>query len=147
MPGLLSGIASAIVATTADRELFNGNRLYVVYPSRIPIFNSTEFYQYNLTIADDRMFKNGGLGRSAAQQGGYQIAALCVTLSVACISGVVVGFIIKLPIFGRIRKVDDMFHDKLLWILPESEENRVHLVNERVKDNESPNNPPIMINM
>ena len=134
MPGLLSGIASAIVAATADRDYFNGNRLYVFYPSRTPMFNSTEFNQYNLTIADDGMFKDGGLGRSATQQSGYQIAALCLTLSVACIGGVLVGFIMKLPIFGRIRKVNDMFHDELLWILPESEEKPVHLVDKTVKD-------------
>lgn len=48
MPGLISGLASAIVAATATREAFRGNRLYEFYPARIPVVNSTEYLSLNL---------------------------------------------------------------------------------------------------
>jgi hypothetical protein len=56
-------------------------RLYVYYPSRIPVYNSTEYFSENL---QNSTFSNGGDGRSAMTQGGYQIAALCLTLGITC---------------------------------------------------------------
>jgi ammonium transporter Rh len=71
MPGLLSGISSAIVAAAAGRGKFYGNRLYEFYPSRIPKLNSTDYIKYDLANTD---YADGGLGRSGPQQGGCQIA-------------------------------------------------------------------------
>lgn len=40
-------------------------RLYVYYPSRIPVYNSTEYFSENL---QNSTFSNGGDGRSAMTQ-------------------------------------------------------------------------------
>jgi ammonium transporter Rh len=119
MPGLISGIGSSIVAALATRDSFqvdgDKNRLYVYYPSRIPVFNSTEYFLENL---QNSTFSNGGDGRSAMTQGGYQIAALCLTLGLAVSSGLITGFLIKLPFFEKIKENDELFEDQLAWILP-----------------------------
>lgn len=116
MPGLLSAIASAIVAATAKRENYNGNRLYVFYPSRIPMLNSTEYSNFSL---DSTEFAEGGLGRTAAVQGGYQMAALAVTLGMAIIGGIITGYIMKLPIIEQIEDIEEMFDDEPNWLTPE----------------------------
>lgn len=59
MPGLISGISSAIVAALATRDNYRGDRLYVFYPSRIPSKNSTEYHNYTLSLTE---FHEGGLG-------------------------------------------------------------------------------------
>ena len=116
MPGLLSAIASAIVAATATRENYNGNRLYVFYPSRIPMPNSTEYSNFSLESTE---FAEGGLGRTAAVQGGYQMAALAVTLAMAIIGGIITGYIMKLPIIEQIQDIEEMFDDEPNWLTPE----------------------------
>lgn len=52
--------------------------MYTFYPSRIPIFNSTEYLNRSLNATE---YSSGGYGRSGAAQGAYQMAALCLTLS------------------------------------------------------------------
>lgn len=116
MPGLLSGIASAIVAATATRDKYNGNRLYTFYPSRIPSVNSTEFANLSLDATD---FVNGGLGRTAVMQGGYQLAAIGVTLAMAIVGGIITGYIMKLPIIEQIEDIEEMFDDEPNWLTPE----------------------------
>jgi len=114
MPGLLSGIASAIVAATATSEKYGGERLYVFYPSRIPVANSSELA--NLTSIE---FAKGGLGRTAIQQGGYQMAALAITLGMALVGGIITGFIMKLPIIEQVQDIEEMFDDEPNWLTPE----------------------------
>lgn len=64
-------------------------------------------------------FKDGGLGRTAMEQGLYQLAALGMTLGVSIISGVITGFIMKIPLFEQIRDSEDMFDDEPNWFVPE----------------------------
>ncbi len=116
MPGLLSGIASAIVAATTTREQFTGNRLYMFYPSRTPMANSTEYRNFSLGLTE---YSKGGLGRTAVQQGGYQIAALAMTLGLALVGGILTGYIMKLPIIEQIEDVEEMFDDEPHWVTPE----------------------------
>ena len=116
MPGILSGIASAIVAATATRDKYDGNRLYVFYPSRTPIANSTDYANFTLESTD---FAKGGLGRTAVMQGGYQMAALALTLGMALIGGIITGYIMKLPIIEQVQDVEEMFDDEPNWITPE----------------------------
>lgn len=119
MPGLISGIGGAIVASLATTQSFTfGNdttRMYSFYPSRIPLFNSTEYV--NLTSYAPQ-FIEGGAGRSAATQGAYQMAALCLTLIVAIVSGMITGLIMRSPIFEQIKENDEMFDDQSNWITP-----------------------------
>ncbi len=104
MPGIISGIGGTIVAAVATRSSFEANgdtnryklqlswlidiikkcnhqinsyRLFTFYPSRIPPINSTDYNSFNLSAT---IYKDGGDGRSASVQAGYQIAALGLTL-------------------------------------------------------------------
>jgi ammonium transporter Rh len=92
------------------------NRLYAFYPSRIPMSNSTEYKNYTLAYTE---YSQGGMGRTALQQGGYQMAALAMTLGVAIVSGVITGYIMKLPIIEQISDSEEMFDDEPNWVTPE----------------------------
>lgn len=116
IPGIISGVISAIVAASASRGNFDGNRLYVFYPSRVPSFNSTLYQEYNLA---DSEYSAGGLGRTAVQQGGYQIAALAMTIGFALVGGVITGYIMKIPIVEQIEHEEEMFDDDSNWLTPE----------------------------
>ena len=89
--------------------------MYTFYPSRIPVFNSTEYINLNLK---DTTYKNGGLGRSAVEQGGYQMAALALTLGMAVVSGSITGLIMRLSIFSPIGEPDALFEDEGGWLMP-----------------------------
>jgi ammonium transporter Rh len=53
------------------------------------------------------------------EQAGYQLAALAVTLGIAIVSGLITGFIIKLPFIEQINKEDDFFDDGVYWHTPD----------------------------
>jgi ammonium transporter Rh len=131
MPGLISGITSAIIASLANRDNFGGNRLYVFYPSRIPKNNSTEFNTFNLGNTE---FNDGGLGRTASAQAGYQLAALGVTLAIAILGGILTGLIMRIPVIEQIEEVEEMFDDEPNWITPE--DYSLKLTEVRVQQNE-----------
>jgi hypothetical protein len=99
---------------------FNSNNtfksLYKFYPSRIPSINSTDYINENLIVSDK--YKDGGLGRTAGEQAGYQIAALFMTLGMAVIGGIVTGLILRLPVFEQVDKIELMFDDEESWLIP-----------------------------
>jgi ammonium transporter Rh len=135
MPGLMSGVASAIMAAVATRENFNGDRLYAFYPTRIPVVGSEDYVKYNLA---NSTYSEGGFGRTAVEQGGYQMLAMLCTLGVAIFAGVLAGLIMKLPIFGPIKENEDMFKDEPFWILAETNEDletplKTETVNEKTQ--------------
>ena len=69
------------------RHFFLLNSLYRQFPARAPLANTTEFLEI-------RKYTNSvepGLGRTASEQAGYQMVALCVTLAIAVVGGVVTG--------------------------------------------------------
>ncbi|XP_078064168.1 ammonium transporter Rh type B-A-like, partial [Mustelus asterias] len=74
MPGILGGLVGAILASLASKETY-GDGLQDVFP-----------------LLD--------MDRSAKVQGGYQALGLAVTLGFALIGGTIVGFVMKLPIWG-----------------------------------------------
>jgi ammonium transporter Rh len=119
MPGLVSGVASAIMAAIATRDNFNGDRMYAFYPSRIPAVGSEDYIKYNL---ENTEYSKGGFGRSAVEQGGYQMAALLCTIGVAIFAGVLAGLIMRLSIFDPIKENEDMFKDEPFWLLDETHE-------------------------
>ena len=57
-------------------------------------------------------------GRSAVAQGGYQIAALIVTLAIAIVGGIITGFIMKLSIWDS-PKAELFFDDNHAWNVAE----------------------------
>lgn len=115
MPGILSGIAGGIAAAVATRESYDGDRLYTFYPSRIPVLNSLEYNALNISNTE---YAEGGLGRTALQQGGFQIAQLALTLGMAIVSGTIAGFVMKLPIIEQVKDEEDYFDDESAWLMP-----------------------------
>ncbi|RNA27205.1 Rh type B glyco [Brachionus plicatilis] len=89
VPGIISGIASGIVAAVANRDIFGGN-------------NSTEY-------------SDGGLGRTGVEQGGYQILALVLTLGMSTVGGILTGLLMRIPIFENIKDEKEMFEDEPFW--------------------------------
>ena len=79
------------------------------------MFNSTEYFNQNLTSTK---YSEGGLDRSAVEQGGYQMAALVLTLVMAVVSGSITGLIMRLSIFSPIEEPDALFEDEGDWLMP-----------------------------
>ncbi|XP_018620615.1 ammonium transporter Rh type C-like isoform X1 [Scleropages formosus] len=99
IPGFLGGVVGAITAAAATPSAYGEEGL-------IETFDFTG------------NFKN----RSPNIQGGYQAAGLCVALVFGIGGGILVGLILKLPIWGD--PADDAcFDDEAYWELPEDEEN------------------------
>lgn len=121
MPGLLSGLLGILVAATASRELYLGDKLYKFYPSRIPALNSTEYFELGFNNNTSAYFE-GGAGRSALSQALFQLASLGLTLGIAIVGGVITGFLIKVPLFEQVKDDEALFEDRLFWEVPEDEE-------------------------
>lgn len=121
MPGIISGIVSAIVAASSSRDNLSGNRLYKFYPALVPKANSTEYFQYELDELDE--FASGGLGRSPAAQGAIQFAALLITLGMAMVGGCIAGLLIRLPLLNKVED-ESVFLDEPYWVLPMHDEEK-----------------------
>lgn len=120
IPGIISGILSGVYAAILSEINFDNDRFYQVYPARVYLINSTELT--NLTQKYP-MYANGGLGRSALAQSGYQILSLVHTICIAVLFGLITGIIMKISIPGitsdeEIRQ-NVMFDDEAHWIVPE----------------------------
>ncbi|XP_063803157.1 ammonium transporter Rh type B isoform X1 [Pseudophryne corroboree] len=96
MPGILGALIGAIVALMATADIY-GEGMSDVFP----------------LIADTT--------RTPKSQAVYQALALLVALSFALVGGTVVGFIIKIPIFGSPADAE-CFDDSLYWEVPEEGE-------------------------
>lgn len=109
LPGIISGLAGAVVAALASPELYHGS-LHKFYPSMAPLLNSTD------TAASADV---SGLGRTPLQQSGYQLAAMGVTLGLAIVGGALTGLIMRIPIIEQISEMEEMFDDEPHWVTPE----------------------------
>lgn len=117
IPGLISAISSIIVAASASRANFNGDRLYEFYPSRTPALNSTEYFRLNLA---QTAYRAGGLGYSATTQVAYHIIVIGITLALAIVGGIVTGAIMRLPLIDKVKDDEfEMFEDEVNWKVPE----------------------------
>lgn len=96
MPGILGAIVGAVTAALATKDIY-GDGLADVFPA--------------VASGDS----------SASKQGGIQAISLAVTLGIALLGGVIVGFILKLPIYGA--PPDTIcFEDNIYWEVPGEEE-------------------------
>jgi len=91
MPGVMSGITSAIVAAVATKENYKADLLNL-YAERVT--------------------------RSATEQGGAQIAFLFITLAIAITSGYITGHLLKYDVFEPLKT---FFSDVTSWEVPEME--------------------------
>jgi ammonium transporter Rh len=116
MPGVIAAIVGAITAAVATEADYNYS-LYRQFPARAPLANTAEFSD----IQKHFQGIEAGLGRTAHQQGGYQIAALAMTLAVAIVGGLVTGLILRLPFFGKVPS-SHLFDDTMSWEVPEPDD-------------------------
>uniref|UniRef100_A0A8C2KH09 Rh family, C glycoprotein a n=1 Tax=Cyprinus carpio TaxID=7962 RepID=A0A8C2KH09_CYPCA len=94
MPGVLGAVVGAITAATASENC-----------------NSKNFKSYKFTKKV----------KTPATQGGFQAAGLCVALAFGIVGGAIVGFILRLPVWGD-PSDDNCFDDEVYWEVPEDEE-------------------------
>ncbi|XP_062321455.1 ammonium transporter Rh type B [Osmerus eperlanus] len=107
MPGVLGAIVGAITAAVASKDIY-GDGLKDVFPD----IHSGEV--------------------EASFQGIKQAISLAVTLGIALIGGIVVGFILKLPIYGA--PPDTIcFEDGIYWELPGEEGDHEEMTNVRTE--------------
>uniref|UniRef100_A0A674N6X1 Rh family, C glycoprotein b n=1 Tax=Takifugu rubripes TaxID=31033 RepID=A0A674N6X1_TAKRU len=98
MPGVIGGIVGAITAAAASESVYGKEGL----------INTFDF---------EGAFKN----MVPTKQGGHQAAGLCVAICFGIGGGIIVGCILRLPIWGDPAD-DNCFNDEPYWELPEDEE-------------------------
>ncbi|KAG7469560.1 hypothetical protein MATL_G00130200 [Megalops atlanticus] len=114
MPGVLGAIVGAITAALATEEVY-GEGMKDVFPD----VSSGEI--------------------TASFQGVRQAISLAVTLGIALLGGLIVGFILKLPIYGA--PPDTIcFEDSLYWEVPGEEGTHEEMTTVQVEDVEKPIN-------
>ncbi|XP_005807753.1 ammonium transporter Rh type C 2-like [Xiphophorus maculatus] len=98
VPGMLGGFLGAVVAAAASEDVYSKEGLINVFDK-------------------EGKYANRGMGT----QGGYQAAGTCVSIAFGLVGGAIVGFILKIPIWGDAAD-DHCFDDEAYWELPEEEE-------------------------
>nr|KAG5689104.1 hypothetical protein BaRGS_006163 [Batillaria attramentaria] len=100
MPGVLAGIAGAVMAALASKDKW-GSSMCEIFPAR---------------AVDDSTACKPDLGtmRTAIEQGGYQMASLIITLLIAIVGGGLTGLLLKLPIWNM-PQGDLLFDDEANW--------------------------------
>ncbi|XP_053573643.1 ammonium transporter Rh type C-like [Bombina bombina] len=98
MPGLIGGIVGAVTAAAATEGVYTAEGL-------------KHMFRFEEEFKD----------RTPSIQGGYQAAGICVSLAFGLVGGTVVGFILKLPIWGD-PSDENCLEDDVYWEVPEEEE-------------------------
>ncbi|XP_060063556.1 ammonium transporter Rh type A-like [Ylistrum balloti] len=114
MPGVLAGIAGACAAALANYDKW-GESLFEVFPGIAPKYNTSDYEQYHDALQSGW---SAGLGRSPHEQGGYQFAALGLTLVIAIVGGALTGLLLRLPVWDN-PKGDVLFDDGDFFIVAE----------------------------
>uniref|UniRef100_A0A8C5DPM1 Ammonium transporter AmtB-like domain-containing protein n=1 Tax=Gouania willdenowi TaxID=441366 RepID=A0A8C5DPM1_GOUWI len=94
MPGVIGGIVGAITAAAATESVYGAEGL-------------RNTFDFEGEFAD----------RSTSKQGGHQAAGLCVAICFGVGGGILVGFILRLPIWGDPAD-DNCFNDEPYWEMP-----------------------------
>ncbi|XP_051896368.1 ammonium transporter Rh type C-like 2 [Pristis pectinata] len=97
VPGLIGAIVGAVTAAAATEGVYTKEGLVAAFG-----------------------FEGRFEGRTPSVQGGFQAAALCVTLVISLTGGIIVGFILKLPFWGD-PSDENCFEDSVYWEVPEEE--------------------------
>ncbi|KAM4567980.1 ammonium transporter Rh type B [Fundulus diaphanus] len=108
MPGILGAIVGAVTAVAIPKEVY-GNGLEKVFPD----------------------VANGD--RDTSYQAGMQAISLAVTLSFAIIGGVIVGFILKVPVLGAPPDTA-CFEDSIYWEVPGEDHHHEELTAVRTEE-------------
>nr|KAG5693574.1 hypothetical protein BaRGS_011699 [Batillaria attramentaria] len=100
MPGVLAGIAGAVMAALASKDKW-GSSMCDIFPARA---------EDDSTACD----RDLDTMRTAIEQGGYQMASLIITLLIAIVGGGLTGLLLKLPIWNM-PQGDLLFDDEANW--------------------------------
>uniref|UniRef100_A0A668RM58 Ammonium transporter AmtB-like domain-containing protein n=1 Tax=Oreochromis aureus TaxID=47969 RepID=A0A668RM58_OREAU len=127
MPGVIGGIVGAVTAASASVEVYGHEGLV----------NTFDF---------EGKFKD----MVPTTQGGHQAAGLCVALCFGIGGGIIVGAILRLPIWGDPAD-DNCFDDETYWEVPEEEEEGIptvlqynnHMRNKDIGEEQQINHDPI----
>lgn len=115
MPGVIGGIVGAISAAGATESVYGLQGL-----------------------KDTFDFTGAFANRTPAAQGGFQAAAMCVSICFGIGGGIFVGLILRMPLWGDPTD-DKCFDDVIYWELPDEEEEPVeadlHYNNHTVANN------------
>uniref|UniRef100_A0A8C8HEF2 Ammonium transporter AmtB-like domain-containing protein n=1 Tax=Oncorhynchus tshawytscha TaxID=74940 RepID=A0A8C8HEF2_ONCTS len=98
MPGVIGGIVGAVTAAAASEGVYG----------KAGLINTFDFTGKWKDMVPSR-------------QGGHQAAGLCIALCFGVGGGIIVGCILRMPIWGDAPD-DNCFDDELYWELPEDEE-------------------------
>ncbi|XP_078386122.1 ammonium transporter Rh type C-like 2 [Cetorhinus maximus] len=104
IPGLIGAIVGAVTAAAATEEVYSREGLVAAFG-----------------------FEGSFANRTPSIQGGFQAAALCVTLVLSIAGGTIVGFILKLPIWGD-PSDENCYEDQVYWEVPDEEESALYSV-------------------
>jgi len=133
MPGLLGAVGGAISAALAGNSHVVGDNVNAIFPFRAPSTYETAVAQTwcrkdaitGVVTGTSDTVCTLGEDRSAGEQGGYQMAALCTALALAVFGGVLAGKIASLPFFMPMKLTNSnsqLFEDDTYWEVPEEEE-------------------------
>jgi len=111
MPALISAIFSAIYASLATKEQYKDS-ITEIFPA-MNWKNSSFVMKHNATII-------GGFGRTAYQQGGFQLIGISLTVVIAIAAGILTGLFLKSSAFRKLEK-GEHHEDEVYWEVPESE--------------------------
>lgn len=95
IPGIIGGIVGAVTAACASSEVYGQQGLAHAF----------DFEQHNINW-------------SSSMQGSFQAAGIFVSLAMALVGGIIVGIILKLPIWGQPAD-ENCFDDAIYWEVPE----------------------------
>ncbi|KAK2142625.1 hypothetical protein LSH36_932g01097, partial [Paralvinella palmiformis] len=87
--------------------------LYQIFPGRAPAENTTKYAE----VTSQFSVIKPGYGWTAGKQAAMQAAALCLTLGMATVGGIVVGLILRIPFWDQ-PTADEVFDDADFWEVP-----------------------------
>ncbi|XP_055328663.1 ammonium transporter Rh type B-like [Paramacrobiotus metropolitanus] len=112
MPGILAGLASAVVCGLATEEVY-GSSFWEAFPAVVPPSSSPLYSTLQTAYPEIKP----GYGRTPALQAAFQLLSLLVSVLIAVASGLFCGMILRLKYFDPHKQVD-MFDDEYLWNIP-----------------------------
>uniref|UniRef100_A0A8C9SXW3 Rh family B glycoprotein n=1 Tax=Scleropages formosus TaxID=113540 RepID=A0A8C9SXW3_SCLFO len=141
MPGILGAVVGAVTASLATREVYGDGSVLALRrlsPRRVYVSVCVQHVSLTsrLSSSMEDVFPEIYAGNfSASEQGVRQAISLAVTLGMALVGGVIVGFILKLPIYSG--PPDTIcFEDAIYWEVPgemESQEELGTVMSEEVQ--------------
>ncbi|KAL7633524.1 UNVERIFIED_CONTAM: hypothetical protein RMT77_016057 [Armadillidium vulgare] len=93
--GIIGGLLSSLLSILASSDIgYYGYSLFKIYPVRTPTEGSNELLEVQSYLPIP-----AGEGRTAFEQGGFQLAGLVVVLLSASVGGALSGFLLRFKLF------------------------------------------------